>query len=218
MKLQDLNRPQRLAVECLDRPCLVLAGAGSGKTGVITRKVAWLIDRGYAPQSIYAVTFTNKAAREMKQRVKRLLGGKASSGLRISTFHSLGQRVLLEEAHRLGFRRGFSIMDARDVETCLSEIAHRGEQDADFIRRCSYRISRWKNDFIDPETALAEADSALEQTQARIYQDYREQLLACNAMDFDDLIMLPVILFRSQPEVLLGAHNFRSRNYTHVQS
>jgi len=202
LNLQDLNRPQRRAVECLDRPCLVLAGAGSGKTGVITRKVAWLIGKGYAPRSIYAVTFTNKAAREMKQRVARLLGGKAASGFRISTFHSLGQCILLRESHRLGYRRGFSIMDARDVETCLSELAHRDQQDAEFSRQCSYQISRWKNDFIDPETALELADTPLQQIQARIYHDYRQQLLACNAMDFDDLIMLPVILFRNHPEVL----------------
>ncbi|MGD2170907.1 MAG: 3'-5' exonuclease [Gammaproteobacteria bacterium] len=202
MKLQDLNRPQRLAVECLDRPCLVLAGAGSGKTGVITRKVAWLISQGYAPSTICAVTFTNKAAREMRQRVSRLLGGKSASGLKISTFHSLGQRILLQEAQRLGYRRGFSIMDARDVETCLSELAHRGDQEADFGKLCSYQISRWKNDFVAPEEALARADTGLLQSQARIYGEYRQQMLACNAMDFDDLIMLPVTLFREQPEVL----------------
>jgi len=202
LKLQDLNRPQRLAVECLDRPCLVLAGAGSGKTGVITRKVAWLISQGYAPNSICAVTFTNKAAREMKQRVSRLLGSKAASGLKISTFHSLGQRILLQESQRLGFRRGFSIVDARDVETCLTELAHRGDQEADFGKLCSYQISRWKNDFVSPEDALDRADTALLRSQARIYLEYRQQMLACNAMDFDDLIMLPVILFREQPEVL----------------
>ena len=202
MKLQDLNRPQRQAVECLDRPCLVLAGAGSGKTGVITRKIAWLIERGYAPKSIYAVTFTNKAAREMKQRVSALFGRKAVSGLRISTFHSLGQRILLEESQRLGYRRGFSILDARDVETCLAELAHRDTQDAESSKRYSYQISRWKNDFIDPETAMSLADDALLHDQARLYREYQQHLLVCNAMDFDDLIMLPVRLFREHAEIL----------------
>jgi len=180
----------------------VLAGAGSGKTGVITRKIAWLIEQGFAPHSIYAVTFTNKAAREMKQRVSALLGRKAVSGLKISTFHSLGQRILLQESQLLGYRRGFSILDARDVESCLAELAHRDTRDADFCKQCGYQISRWKNDFIDPETALSLADTPLQHDQARLYQAYREHLLACNSMDFDDLIMLPVALFRERAEVL----------------
>ena len=208
MNLKDLNQPQREAVQCIDRPCLVLAGAGSGKTGVITRKIAWLIDRGYRPDQVCAVTFTNKAAREMKQRVGRLLGGKSPGGLKISTFHSLGQRILLQEAHRLGYRRGFSIMDARDVETCLAELAHRAAADRDETRQAMYQISRWKNDFIAPESALADADTPLLQHQARLYADYQQQLLACNSMDFDDLIMLPVMIFRDDAAVL---HKWQDR-------
>jgi ATP-dependent DNA helicase Rep len=154
LNLQDLNQPQQQAVKCIDRPCLVLAGAGSGKTGVITRKVAWLLRQGYAAQHICAVTFTNKAAREMRQRVTRLIDSKTTKGLKISTFHSLGQRILIHESHRLGYRRGFSIMDSRDVETCLGELAHRLEQDSDYIRQTMYQISRWKNDFVAP-AALA---------------------------------------------------------------
>ena len=137
----------------------MLAGAGSGKTGVITRKIAWLIEQGYAAQHICAVTFTNKAAREMRQRVTRLMGKKGTKGLKISTFHSLGQRILIHEAHRLGYRRGFSIMDSHDVQTCLGGLAHRLEQDTDYIRQAMYQISRWKNDFIDSETALAIANT-----------------------------------------------------------
>ncbi len=180
----------------------MLAGAGSGKTGVITRKIAWLIDSGYSPQQVYAVTFTNKAAREMKTRVGRLLGREKTRGLRISTFHSLGQRILQQESHHLGYRRGFSIMDARDVENCLAELAHRSFADADQVKQAMYRISRWKNDFVAPATALAQADDPLEQAQARLYEAYQQQLLACNAMDFDDLIMLPVQLFREDEEAL----------------
>ena len=202
MNLQDLNQPQQQAVKCIDRPCLVLAGAGSGKTGVITRKIAWLIQQGYAAQHICAVTFTNKAAREMRQRVTRLMDRKTTKGLKISTFHSLGQRILQQEAHRLGYRRGFSIMDSRDVETCLGGLAHRLEQDTDYIRQTMYQISRWKNDFVAPAAAAATADTPLLQAQARLYEEYQQHLLACNSMDFDDLIMLPVQLFRDHAEVL----------------
>jgi ATP-dependent DNA helicase Rep len=199
---QDLNAPQQQAVKCIDQPCLVIAGAGSGKTGVITRKIAWLIEKGYSAQQIYAVTFTNKAAREMRQRVSKLLDSKITKGLKISTFHSLGQRILLQEAHRLGYRRGFSIMDSRDVETCLEGLAHRLNQESDYIKQAMYQISRWKNDFIDPETAAATAEDAISQAQAGLYIEYQQQLLACNSMDFDDLIMLPLQLFRRYEEVL----------------
>lgn len=202
MNLQDLNQPQQQAVKCIDRPCLVLAGAGSGKTGVITRKIAWLLQQGYAAQHICAVTFTNKAAREMRQRVTRLIDGKTTRGLKISTFHSLGQRILIHEAHRLGYRRGFSIMDSRDVETCLGDLAHRLEQDSDYIRQSMYQISRWKNDFVAPAAAAATADTPLLQAQARLYEEYQQHLQTCNSMDFDDLIMLPVQLFRDHTEVL----------------
>ena len=202
MNLKDLNPPQRQAISCIDQPCLVLAGAGSGKTGVITRKIAWLIHRGHPAQHIFALTFTNKAAREMRQRVNRLLDSKTTKGLSISTFHSLGQRILVRESHRLGYRRGFSIMDSRDVEACLDSLAKRSEFDSDSIRQTMYQIGRWKNDFINPEAAAATAQDNLTQLQARLYHEYQQQLLACNSMDFDDLIMLPVQLFRQYPEVL----------------
>ncbi len=180
----------------------MLAGAGSGKTGVITRKIAWLIQQGYAAQHICAVTFTNKAAREMRERVARMLDDKTTRGLAISTFHSLGQRILVREGHRLGYRRGFSILDSRDVEACLESLAQRIAPESEYIRQSMYQISRWKNDFVDAETALAMAENSLEQTQASLYREYQQYLLACNSMDFDDLIMLPVRLFRDYPEVL----------------
>ena len=202
MNLKDLNPPQQQAVACIDQPCLVLAGAGSGKTGVITRKIAWLIQQGYAAQHICAVTFTNKAAREMRQRVARMLDDKTTRGLAISTFHSLGQRILVREGHRLGYRRGFSILDSRDVEACLESLAQRIAPESEYIRQSMYQISRWKNDFVDAEAALAMAEDSLEQTQASLYREYQRYLLACNSMDFDDLIMLPVRLFRDYPEVL----------------
>jgi ATP-dependent DNA helicase Rep len=202
LNLKDLNPPQQQAVTCVAQPCLVLAGAGSGKTGVITRKIAWLIEHGYTPAQVYAVTFTNKAAREMRERVSRLLDSRTSRGLGISTFHSLGQRILLREAHRLGYRRGFSILDARDVESCLDSLAQRCDQESDYLRQTMHQISRWKSDFVDPQCALANAGDAMAQAQARLYHEYQQHLRACNSMDFDDLIMLPVQLFREYPEVL----------------
>ena len=201
MNLKDLNPPQRQAVTCVERPCLVLAGAGSGKTGVITRKIAWLIASGYRPNQVYAVTFTNKAAREMRQRVSRLLDNGAAKGLTISTFHSLGQRILQREAGRLGYRRSFSILDTRDVETCLGSLMQRGELENDEVRQAMYQISRWKNDFVDPERALETAEDDTARRRARLYLAYQQQLHACNSMDFDDLIMLPVRLFREFTEV-----------------
>ncbi len=204
MKLQDLNAPQQQAITCIDSPCLVLAGAGSGKTRVITYKIAHLINAGYAPSTIRAVTFTNKSAREMKQRVMALLGKKKAKDLGISTFHTLGLRILQSEYSVLGYRKGFSIMDARDVESCLGELTLRSEQDDPaFVKQTMYQISRWKNEFIDATEAQATADTPQEQAQAKIYQTYQEHLHACNAMDFDDLIMLPVQLFRNDDNILL---------------
>ena len=206
MNLQDLNASQSQAITCIDKPCLVLAGAGSGKTRVITYKIAYLIENaGYQPSSIRAVTFTNKAAREMKQRTSALLGKKKSKGLGISTFHTLGLNILQSEYLVLGYRKGFSILDARDVESCISELLHRTEYDDDSIfgKQVMYQISRWKNEFVDVNTAQATAETPLQKTQSSIYAKYQQHLQACNSMDFDDLIMLPVVLFRQHSDTLL---------------
>jgi ATP-dependent DNA helicase Rep len=204
MKLQDLNLPQQQAVTCIDKPCLVLAGAGSGKTRVITYKIGHLIHQaGYAPNTIRALTFTNKSAREMKQRIVALLGKKHSKGIGISTFHTLGLRILQEEYFELGLRKGFSILDSKDVESCLTELLHRGESDQAFTKQAMYQISRWKNEFIDPVSAIEMADTPLLESQSRLYQNYQEHMLACNTLDFDDLIMMPVILFRRNEDSLL---------------
>ena len=206
MNLQDLNAAQQQAITCIDKPCLVLAGAGSGKTRVITYKIAYLIEKaGYQPSSIRAVTFTNKAAREMKQRTIALLGRKKSKGLGISTFHTLGLKVLQSEYYSLGYRKGFTILDARDVESCIGELLHRTEHDDDasFVKQAMYQISRWKNEFIDADAVQASAETPLQQLQASLYERYQQHLLACNSMDFDDLIMLPVLLFRRHSDTLL---------------
>jgi ATP-dependent DNA helicase Rep len=204
MNLQDLNAPQQTAITCIDNPCLVLAGAGSGKTRVITHKIAWLIEQaGYTPNRIYALTFTNKAAREMRQRIIVLLGKKKAKGIHISTFHSFGLAILQQEYAQLGLRKNFSILDSRDVESCLNELTLRTGNDLDFVKQSMYQISHWKNEFIDATTALRFADTPLLETQARLYDEYQQYLLACNSLDFDDLIMMPVLLFREDRASLL---------------
>ena len=203
MNLQQLNQPQQKAVKTVDTPCLVLAGAGSGKTRVITQKIAWLIrQQGYQASQIRAVTFTNKAAREMKQRASELLSKSEAKGLRISTFHTLGLNILQQECSAVGYRKGFSILDARDAEDCITELQHKDNPEKEMIKKTQQQISSWKNEFITPEQALQTADDILQQHHAKIYLAYQQQLQACNSVDFDDLIMLPVILFRANADIL----------------
>ena len=203
MNLQQLNQPQQKAVKTVDTPCLVLAGAGSGKTRVITQKIAWLIrQQGYQASQIRAVTFTNKAAREMKQRASELLSKSESKGLRISTFHTLGLNILQQECSAVGYRKGFSILDARDAEDCITELQHKDNPEKEMIKKTQQQISSWKNEFITPEQALQTADDILLQHHAKVYLAYQQQLQACNSVDFDDLIMLPVILFRANADIL----------------
>ncbi len=201
---QALNRPQREAVAYIDGPLLVLAGAGSGKTRVITRKIAWLVNEcGYAPGTICALTFTNKSAREMKSRVGALPGtGKGQRGLTVSTFHSLGLSLLQREHTRLDYRRGFSIFDAGDSLGLLREISRReGDLEDAVLSRLQWQISDWKAALIPPETAMQAATDDIELRQARLYGEYQRHLKACNAFDFDDLIVRPVELLQQIPEV-----------------
>jgi ATP-dependent DNA helicase Rep len=202
--VSDLNPRQRDAVRYVDGPLLVLAGAGSGKTRVITRKIAHLIgEHGIAPRHIAAVTFTNKAAREMKARVGELLVGQNSRGLRVSTFHTLGLDIIRREVKALGYKAGFSIFDAQDSATLVRELMRREAGDTALAEQAQWRISGWKNAFITPEQALAEGagDPALA-AAAKLYTEYNRHLKAYNAVDFDDLIMLPVLLFQHEPEIL----------------
>lgn len=195
--MHDLNARQSEAVRYLDGPLLVLAGAGSGKTRVITTKIARLVEvAGLAPRQITAVTFTNKAAREMKERVGRLLGGDAGHGVNVSTFHTLGLNILRRELDGAGLRRGFSILDEQDVEQLLRELAHKNEADKDTLQRARRQISTWKNDLVDPDDALAAADDDFEAFYAALYGAYQRALGAYNAVDFDDLILRPVRLLR----------------------
>ena len=200
----QLNPRQREAVLYIDGPCLVLAGAGSGKTSVITRKIAYLIEQCEMPaRHIAALTFTNKAAREMKERVGKLVKGSAARGLTVSTFHNLGLNIIRREHQALGFKPGFSIFDAEDAKALLKELMLKdGELDSDHLDLVQQQISTWKNDLVQPATALSYAQSPAEQTIAIIYQRYNQALKAYNAVDFDDLILIPVDLFQQQPEVL----------------
>lgn len=203
--MANLNPRQRAAVRYLDGPLLVLAGAGSGKTRVITRKIAYLIQEcGLAARHIAAVTFTNKAAREMKQRVGELLQGKDGRGLRVSTFHTLGLDIIRREHARLGYKPGFSIFDAQDSAALFRELMRKAFGDhGNQAEQVQWQVSSWKNAFIAPEQAALEAgEDAIKTTAARLYAEYNRHLKAYNAVDFDDLIMQPVVLFREHPEVL----------------
>jgi ATP-dependent DNA helicase Rep len=199
-----LNPRQREAVRYIDGPLLVLAGAGSGKTSVITQKIAYLVKTcGIKAERIAAVTFTNKAAREMKERVGKILGGNAAEGLTVSTFHQLGLKIIRSERKLLGLKNGFSIFDGQDTQTLIKDLLiqeHGAEGDqAGVIQQ---RISNWKNDRVLPEQALAGAKSPADMLCAQAYLRYKRALRAYNALDFDDLILLPTVLFEHHPDVL----------------
>ena len=195
-----LNAPQREAIHYLDGPLLVLAGAGSGKTRVITQKIAYLIqDCGFNPANIAAITFTNKAAREMQERITHMLGEKPK-GITISTFHALGVRLLREEATVLGYKPRFSIFDATDCQAIVADLS--GSVDKATIRRLQTIISNWKNGLVSPDAARQLASNETEALAARVYLSYAATLKAYQAVDFDDLIALPVELFTQHPAVL----------------
>lgn len=201
--MPDLNPPQKEAVRHTDGPLLVLAGAGSGKTRVISRKIVHLIDHlGLQPRHITAVTFTNKAAREMKTRVAQLLKGRDSRSLNISTFHTLGLGILKREHQRLGFKPGFSLFDDQDSANLLKELMKRSGGDDSRASSTQWRISAWKNAMLTAEQAESRAEDDLDAHSARVYKDYQRALRAYNAVDFDDLILLPVQLFQQYPDAL----------------
>lgn len=196
-----LNQPQLDAVKYIVGPLLVIAGAGSGKTRVITEKIAYLISKcGYLPREVTAITFTNKAAKEMLERATKALQGTDTKGLTITTFHSLGLKILKEEAHHLGYKSNFSILDSHDSAKIISDAIK--TTDKALIRSLQGKISLWKNSFITPEYLLNIAKDNLEIADARIFEQYQDTLKAYQAVDFDDLILLPITLFDSNMEVL----------------
>lgn len=198
-----LNSQQLAAVKLIDKPLLVLAGAGSGKTRVITEKIAYLIRQGIPARQIAAVTFTNKAAREMKSRVGRIVNDQDSRGLRVSTFHSLGLDILRAEYKVLGFKSGMSLFDEQDKLSLLRQlVTHSQAYDPEAIERYSHLIGQWKNAFVDHQQALQTAQAPDIHAAALLYHQYDRSLKAYNAVDFDDLIGLPVLLFQQHPPVL----------------
>ncbi|HNQ76626.1 MAG TPA: UvrD-helicase domain-containing protein, partial [Pseudothauera hydrothermalis] len=206
----SLNPAQRAAVEHSDTPLLVLAGAGSGKTRVITQKIQHLIvRRGLAADRIAAITFTNKAAREMRERAHALLRGVDSEGLLVCTFHSLGLKFLQIEHEAAGLRRGFSIFDTDDAGAIFKDLMPRGAN-AQAVAAVRGLVSRAKADGLSPEAAAAAAQSAREREAADLYGQYQKRLAAFNAVDFDDLIRLPVALLEEH-ETLRGAWRERLR-------
>lgn len=202
--MHGLNPPQRAAVEHVEGPLLVLAGAGSGKTRVIVEKIAHLIASGRMPaRRIAAITFTNKSAKEMRERVAKRIRGDGAEGLTISTFHSLGLRFLQIEHAKLGLRRGFSIFDSDDSGAQIKDLLGVGTK-PDVLDGMRNLISRAKNAGLSPEQAMAEARSAREVEAATVYALYQARLTTFNAVDFDDLIRLPVQLLESDEECALA--------------
>lgn len=193
-----LNPQQMAAVTYLDGPLLVLAGAGSGKTRVITQKIVYLIDGcGYSPKSIVALTFTNKAANEMRSRVAETLALNRRRGLKVATFHTLGLQIIKRDLAHCGLRAGFSIFDAEDCQQLLrSFLPANKAQEREFVLHIQAEISHWKNELLGPDEVT---DKPAE--MVLLYQRYQQALRAYNAVDFDDLILMPVQLLQRHPEV-----------------
>ena len=200
MDLSGLNKEQLMAVKHIDGPMLVLAGAGSGKTRVLTNRIAYLIENGVRIENILAITFTNKAAKEMKDRVMKLIGMDAKS-IQISTFHSLGLKIIKENYARLGYKSNFVILDSDDTLTVVKKIMKDLNLNPKFYnaRDIRNKISSAKNEMMGPqEYAKVEFDRNI----IAVYESYNNKLLINNSVDFDDLLILPIKLFRMYPDVL----------------
>jgi len=212
--IADLNPPQRQAVEHAGSPLLIVAGAGSGKTRVLTRRIAWLLaERNVRPSEILAITFTNKAANEMRERVEELVG-RRSRAMWVSTFHSACVRILRAEADKLGRTRTFTIYDQADTIRLVGLVAK--DLDIDIKRTTPRsllsRISALKSELIDPESYVSRAETDAEKQLAEVYTEYDRRLARANAFDFDDLIGATVALLQLYPQV---AHDYRVR-FRHV--
>lgn len=209
MSVVRLNEQQNLAVKQTSSPLLVLAGAGSGKTAVITQKIVHLVTKcGYKANQIAAVTFTNKAAKEMKARVSKLLGEGAAKGLIVSTFHNLGLNIIRQEYKTLGIRQNFTIFDDQDSLALMRELCKKDvDADKSELLDILNKISSWKNDLMLPDQAIAKAKDNDELLAAKLYEAYRRSLKAYNAVDFDDLILVPTLLLKHNDEVRIKWHN-----------
>ncbi|MFD6438232.1 DNA helicase PcrA [Peribacillus sp. NPDC060186] len=214
--LIGLNEQQQKAVKATDGPLLIMAGAGSGKTRVLTHRIAYLmVEKEIAPWNILAITFTNKAAREMKERIRTILGG-ASEDIWISTFHSMCVRILRRDIDRIGFNRNFSILDTTDQQSVIKQIMKDRNMDT---KKYDYRailgsISSAKNELVGPEEYLKTASDYFTKVTADVYTEYQKRLRKNSALDFDDLIMMTIQLFQLVPEVL--EYYQRKFQYIHV--
>lgn len=210
MDLSFLNSKQKEAVMHVNGPCLVLAGAGSGKTSVLTNRVAYLIENEVEPSNILAITFTNKAAKEMKERILKLIGAKAYS-IQISTFHSFGLRILKENYQTLGYGKNFTIIDSDDSLTIIKKLLKEMNMDPKFYnpREIKNKISSAKNELIFPdEYKKQEYDYKV----VELYRKYQEKLRNNNSVDFDDLLILPIQLFKENREIL----NYYQNKYQYI--
>lgn len=205
MDLTNLNEMQRKAVETVEGPLLVLAGAGSGKTKVLTTRIAYLIEEiGISPSSILAITFTNKAAKEMKERVVKMLGPIAYN-IQISTFHSFGLNIMKENYSKLGYDKNFTILDSDDSLTIIKKILKDMNLDVKQYnpRAIRSKISGAKNELLSPSEYERYASTEFEKIVVEVYEKYNNKLKQNNSLDFDDLLMLPIILFKNHKEVLM---------------
>ena len=208
--LQALNPVQREAVECTQGPVMVIAGAGSGKTRVLTYRVAHLMNSGVDPFNILSLTFTNKAAREMKDRIERVLGSTDAKNLWMGTFHSVFAKILRIEGHRLGFPSNFTIYDSEDSKKVISELIKQMALDKEIYKTktIASRISSYKNNLITPKTYLNRLELQEADASARIpklgdvYSAYMEKCFRAGAMDFDDLLLKTNELFMKFPDAL----------------
>lgn len=214
--VKGLNEQQQKAVKATDGPLLIMAGAGSGKTRVLTHRIAYLmVEKEVAPWNILAITFTNKAAREMKERIRGILGG-ASDEIWISTFHSMCVRILRRDIDRIGYNRNFSILDTTDQQSVIKQILKDKNLDP---KKYDYRallgtISSAKNELVTPEEYQKTAGDFYTNVAAEVYTEYQKRLRKNQACDFDDLIMLTITLFQRVPEVL--EYYQRKFQYIHV--
>ena len=204
MNLDGLNDKQRQAVQKTEGPLLVLAGAGSGKTRVLTTRVAYLIlELGISPSDILAITFTNKAAKEMKERIISMIDGLGYK-IQISTFHSFGLRIIRENYEALGLDKNFTILDSEDANTVIKKICKEKGLDPKIYNPKAIKnsISSAKNELLDDKEYANYAYSDFEQKVVSVYEKYEEKLRINNSLDFDDLLLLPIRLFEKYPEIL----------------
>jgi DNA helicase-2/ATP-dependent DNA helicase PcrA len=204
MNLDTLNEQQKKAVTTTEGPLLVLAGAGSGKTKVLTTRIAYLIkEKGIDPDSILAITFTNKAAKEMKDRVVNILGPSAY-GIQISTFHSFGLSIIREHYEKLGYKRNFTILDSDDSLTMIKKIMRELNLDTQIYNPRSIRniISGNKNGMVDSNGYEKFVHTEFDEKVLQIFKKYEKSLFEGNSLDFDDLLLLPLVLFKKNPAIL----------------